>query len=870
MKSRTVLALLGCIIAAKTTAGEATLPDAVAANLKPNLWAKVVERKTGGRSAPGLFYAPGIGRLVLFAGSPSHYGRHRRYDVEELDLAAGKWVNAYPPGRAAGRPDSGPVKIAFKQVRGKLLRLDGKALRIGEPFAAFQYAWVPPQKKLYVYLGDSMVTYDPPTRTWAYVKAAPRKGAGRWGSLVYDPVNNELMMVGGHGGSDVGTWAFDLARNEWRRLACGSHALKTLHAAAKTRQWDAVTLLGLAANRFSVAETDEEAKADLSACARTLGAALKKLANDAKTANLADAEKPAAAHAAALLDAASASATTLTAKLGGKIDAALMAELRSLEVTVERAMNALAPEPPGRAHSQAAYDPIQKKIIVFGGDGLDRAYSDTWVYDCKTRTWEQRFPKVAPPPRGGHVLVWLPGAKTMALVGGYSSRWLAQDVWTYAPAKNEWTLHALVPLRRGRHGRQSSPGTPGALCGGGYPLIGLAAADDTVIAFAPVDPNLWALKVDPSKTDPALQAKHGVEPGTLWFRGSHPAAWEKVANPDPTKGVKFIEDLPVNQWTTFDFPKYAPGARNRWGTTAYDPDRHQFLFWGGGHASSMDNEVAHFSVRAGIWTISYPPDAPIQRGSYMSWSGVTFQDRPAMPWAHAYKGYEYDPCGRMFLLNRAYDVRAREWEPKPYPGLKNGGLMRSLVEHTPHGVVCLSQHGLFRFDAKAAKWEKLPWKGPGFGRAWCDGHALLYDSKRDSLWMAHAHIFRYDFKTGTVVKLDVKRPAVLKNPLRTFALMREQAYLPDADLLLLMRVAKGPGGKPRNIAWDPNTLKYYWVDLPFVDKGKPAKGVGFSWACAIAYDPTYKVVLLNDSRSRRVWALKFDRKTAKMTEVSDQ
>jgi hypothetical protein len=253
----------------------------------------------------------------------------------------------------------------------------------------------------------------------------------------------------------------------------------------------------------------------------------------------------------------------------------------------------------------------------------------------------------------------------------------------------------------------------------------------------------------------------------------------------------------------------------------------------------------------------------------MSWGGVTFQDRPAMPWAHAYKGYEYDPCGKMFLLNRAYDVRAREWEPKAYPGLKSGGLMHSLVEHTPHGVVCLSQHGLYRFDAAAGEWKKLPWKGPGFGRAWCDGHALLYDSKRDCLWMAHTQIFRYDFKTGAVTKLDVKRPAVLKDPLRKFALMREQAYLPDADLLLLMRRGPGKDGKLKNIAWDPNTLKYYWVDLPFIEKGKPAKVGGFSWACAIAYDPTYKAVLLNESRARRVWALKFDRKTARMEEVRD-
>ena len=60
------------------------------------------------------------------------------------------------------------------------------------------------------------------------------------------------------------------------------------------------------------------------------------------------------------------------------------------------------------------------KIVLFGGDQLDRVLADTWLYDCATRTWEQRFPKECPLPRAGHILAWLPRAKKIVLAGGYA------------------------------------------------------------------------------------------------------------------------------------------------------------------------------------------------------------------------------------------------------------------------------------------------------------------------------------------------------------------------------------------------------------------------------------------------------------------
>ena len=124
-----------------------------------------------------------------------------------------------------------------------------------------------------------------------------------------------------------------------------------------------------------------------------------KFRGEVTAAGLAGAEKAASEAAAQRLDAAAAALKASGPTLAGKATRENIAAIRAVRVIFEQVVNALAVEPPGRAQAQSAYDPVHKKIVIFGGDGLDRVLSDTWVYDCATRTWEQRFPPKAPSPR---------------------------------------------------------------------------------------------------------------------------------------------------------------------------------------------------------------------------------------------------------------------------------------------------------------------------------------------------------------------------------------------------------------------------------------------------------------------------------------
>lgn len=867
--------VLACVGAG--AAETAPLPELLRA-APANTWVKVLENNSGARAQPIFVYANLAGKYIAAAGLQRESGAGpRHYDTEELDRSLTQWRNAYPLGMEKDRPESGPVGEAYSQKQAKLgyngpslFYQDGEFLRLGaggqwhDGKTYGEYCYVPAGGKdgmVYAYMQNKTIAYDIAARTWKDLQAKPREKCRLWGSLCYDPVNQEILHAGGEGGTaDISTWVYSIEKNEWRKLEFGSAQAKELFAKAKELCWQARELAGRCASRHAVAETAAEAKVDLPAEAVKLNTALEKFAGEVGASGLTGAGKIAGAVAVQRLNAAVAALKGAGPTLAGAITPEKIAAIRSVREIMEQVVDALAVEPPGRARSQIALDAANSKIVLFGGDGLDRTLSDTWIYDCRTRTWEQRFPAQSPAPRAGHILGWLPDAKRIVMAGGYSRVPLAQEIWTYDVSANVWKPLLQVPLAG--QGNTNCPNVNAREY-----QAGAVAEGDLLVCVE--KSTVWACKVDPARPAESAAAVATVVPGAYVFHTMTPAIWEKVAQPDPEKTAKMLAGLPVNQWTQLPFPKYAPGARNRWGTTAYDTDRHQFLFWGGGHATSHENDVAHFSVRGGFWTIGYTPDDPIENVYAEQPTPLSFRDRRHVP-IHAYKAYTYDPtAGKMFYFDRAYDPLVRDWVPAPYPGLKHNGPMKSHMKATPAGAVTFSAHGLFRFDAKAGAWVKLPWTGPmPEGGIWCDGPCMVYDSKRNCLWMTfEKEIYKYDFALGAGEKLMPAKPKAIGQ----WLLPGEAVYLPDDDLILAMAPAKRADGKLVNYVWNPNDGKFYWVESKFVADGKDVefKDNPFSWSDALAYDPELKLVLLNNSSASRVWAFKFDCQAAKLTEIAE-
>jgi len=855
-------------------------------DLAPNTWVKLHEFATGGRSSPMFFYEPGMRKFFLAGGVPSggYAEAKRHFDVEVLDLEARTWTNAYPPGapykNVSGETDA--PAIGEDHLKGLTVQDKNGVSRIAmfgagygsDSRAHFQWAYDPDSRRLFAYLYNQTVCYDPLQRVWKETGAAPfSKGSWAmvWGNLCYDPLNKEILSIGGSSDEDggtPGTWVYKISENAWKKVEPGSKERGELHAKAAALRRPAWALTSACRSRFFVTETEAEAKAKLSERAAALTASVKKLAGELDAARLAGSEAEAVKRGAARLGQALAKLKAAATELDGAMSAEVIAEVKSVYDELEAAALALAPEPPARAHAQPAFDARNGKIVLFGGSGLDRCYADTWLYDPKTRSWEQKYPRLSPSPRAGHALLYLPRSGKVVLAGGYTiDGWfkeLPHQVWVYDTAANEWKLLLSLPAGPEGHNSAGAPrgqgtGGPG---GGGSPWAGAASPEDLLIMVDTYSLGriTWACKVDPSKADSAGTENLGVPPGTMSF-SSQPAEWEKAARPEPATAAEFFKNLTPNTWTAIGSPKEVP-CRASANTTAYDPERQQFLWWGGGIQTYMGTDVDHYSVRSNHWTLGYAPDLPTEpTGGYYVKAALSFQDRPQVP-IEAHRSYAYDPPSeRMLFLDRAYDVAERQWDPNPYPGLEHRGCINTRLATTPNGVVAFSELGLFRFEWTQKCWRKLPWNGPSLGGPQYD-HPLCYDSKRDCLWFAKDRILvRYDLKSGYVEKLDLKPPLRLDKLVSCF----EWVFIPDADLLLLMQRFKTPDGQESNVVFDPNAKKYYAVRLPFSD-GKPHK---FGGSCALHYDAKLGIALLHDVNGKFIWALKFDRKTAKLTEIAD-
>jgi hypothetical protein len=95
--------------------------------------------------------------------------------------------------------------------------------------------------------------------------------------------------------------------------------------------------------------------------------------------------------------------------------------------------------PPGRTDAGMAFDPVSRRVIVFGGYGNDgKVRNDTWAWDGSN--WTLRSPSVSPPPRARGAMTSFVAKNQILLVGGeaesvLSDAWIWNgSTWSQAPS----------------------------------------------------------------------------------------------------------------------------------------------------------------------------------------------------------------------------------------------------------------------------------------------------------------------------------------------------------------------------------------------------------------------------------------------------
>lgn len=473
-------------------------------------------------------------------------------------------------------------------------------------------------------------------------------------------------------------------------------------------------------------------------------------------------------------------------------------EWRKLELKVE---------PPPRALSPMLFDPGSKKIVLFGGDRLDQLYADTWVYDCATRLWEEKKPAVSPSPRFGHSLIYLPKSGSIILIGGsgYSSstsyntmlyKPLPFEMWKYDMAANDWKLIQ----------RFEKDGPPV------YPNCAATAVSSDMDTIMWVGPGTikgsahssWLCQIDPSKIDSEGTIKYGVKPETLEFRNNSfdPEWYAKDVHPaDPIVVDKIYKELASNSWTALQCPRWPENRQGGgWSTVTLDTDKDQILHMGGGHSSYFGNDMAHYDIKNGRWSIACRPQFALEFNYDLNGPGLWGFN--GAPWGnHNYHAYAYDPTikrvvyikGNMTLL---YDPETRTWpfaekaENLPFVASKYINYLCT----TPVGVYCWTQtkesqskFGLWKIE-NGKSWKEIKTSGEPLPPTICDSSTITYDSKRDRFLFtttiakeeSQGQIWSIDLKTLEVKKLNPTGMEFIK--VKRFA--RESAYLPKSDSVM--------------------------------------------------------------------------------------
>jgi N-acetylneuraminic acid mutarotase len=86
-----------------------------------------------------------------------------------------------------------------------------------------------------------------------------------------------------------------------------------------------------------------------------------------------------------------------------------------------------------RSNHSAVWDPIDKEMLIFGGDNGLQEFNDLWAYKPLTDTWSHGSSGAT--SRKGQGACWDSLDKLMLIFGGYPDR---RDTWAYDPAADVW------------------------------------------------------------------------------------------------------------------------------------------------------------------------------------------------------------------------------------------------------------------------------------------------------------------------------------------------------------------------------------------------------------------------------------------------
>jgi hypothetical protein len=96
-----------------------------------------------------------------------------------------------------------------------------------------------------------------------------------------------------------------------------------------------------------------------------------------------------------------------------------------------------AVSPPARSYLAMTYDPVSRKIIMFGGFDGNGYLNDTWTFDGST--WSEVVTDTPPPPRSAAQMAYDSVTHRIVLFGGFNGTNYLGDTWLWDGRRLQWT-----------------------------------------------------------------------------------------------------------------------------------------------------------------------------------------------------------------------------------------------------------------------------------------------------------------------------------------------------------------------------------------------------------------------------------------------
>ena len=283
--------------------------------------------------------------------------------------------------------------------------------------------------------------------------------------------------------------------------------------------------------------------------------------------------------------------------------------------------------PTGRGEQATAYDPCNRRIVLFGGNdyqpeecadfGPKRFNGDTWIYSVEYANWARLEPPSSPSARGRHQMTFDRSRKQILLFGGRfrpegasGNYTLFNDLWAFDVNTDTWTQLPTMgdtPSARGNSAMLYDDINDRVLLfGGSTSPNGLSFAPQNDLYRLDLDTNTWTRIQSTSTNMPEARLFHGLAMDGPLNKLILYGGGDANAFVGPFINDVWSFDLSTETWELLWLPSASspgPPARINPGMIE-DRSRGRFVVFAGHDDTSIGhrNDVWSFDPSAALWT----------------------------------------------------------------------------------------------------------------------------------------------------------------------------------------------------------------------------------------------------------------------------